>query len=455
MQTKDRRFLIIGAGRSGVAAARFLSKENAQALLCDTKEPAQLQKEGYGAQDAALLPGITAIFGRQPTEEEVASCDALILSPGAPPDIPPCVMAQKHHIPIYSEIEFANAFYRGSVVAITGTNGKTTTTTLAGELFRNAGFETYVGGNIGDPFLNYAKQAGEDSVMALEISSFQLSLNRDLHPKIAVITNITPDHLDRHKTMENYIAAKANVFANMEGDDCVILNYDDENVRALAPLVKCRVFWFTLQNDPKQNAYLCGDQIMFHVNGDAFPLIGRKELKLIGAHNAANVMCASLAAFLYGAPLSSIRDTLREFSPVEHRMEFVRELHGVTYINDSKGTNPEATMTALAAVDAPIVLILGGYDKKSDFDELFKLVVKKVKHCVVLGATAPKICAAAQENGYKNVTIVHTYKEAVNLCDQLAAPGDCVLLSPACASWDMFENYEIRGEVFKELVRGL
>ena len=455
MNTENKLFMVVGGGRSGIAAASFLSGKKAKVLLTDTKSLEDIKKEGYGIESVIGMPGVQTIFGRQPSEEEVSQCDCLILSPGAPPDIPPCKLAQKHNIEILSEIEFANSYYKGSIIAITGTNGKTTTTTLVGDLFRDTGRETYVGGNIGDPFINYADVAGEDSIIALEISSFQLSMTKYLRPKVAIITNITPDHLDRHKTMENYIDAKANVFVNMCADDTVILNYDDPLVRDLKKRVACNCLFFTLTGDETKNAFLQDDRIILNMGGEKLELISRNKLRLLGLHNVANVMCASLAAYHCGIPIDSIRKTLKEFRSVEHRLEFVAEKKGVTYINDSKGTNPDASMIALKAIDKPIVLIMGGYDKKSDFTEMFELIQKKVKHIVVLGQTKKQIIETAEKCGYDALTAVDDYNQAVEVCATIAKSGDCVLLSPACASWGMFENYEQRGKLFKELVQGL
>jgi UDP-N-acetylmuramoylalanine--D-glutamate ligase len=275
-----------------------------------------------------------------------------------------------------------------------------------------------------------------------------------MKPKVAVITNITPDHLDRHKTFENYVAAKARVFKNMDADDTLILNMDDETVRALAPLAKCRIKYFTLHDNPSADVYFKGGRIIIN-NGGPTDLIGRDEMKLMGMHNVANVMCAGLAAVTMGAGIESVRQTLRDFTPVEHRMEFVAEKRGVMYVNDSKGTNPDASITAIRAIDRPIILIMGGYDKKSSFDEIMDLIAQKVKHVVILGDTKQKIAKTADEHGYKSYTLADDYEQAVAVCGGLAEEGDCVLLSPASASWDMFDNYETRGRLFKELVNKL
>lgn len=455
MEVKNNKFVIIGSGRSGICAAKFIAKEGGTALLCDTKDLEQLKSEGFGVEETIGVDGIITHFGSNPDREDIKGAYAMILSPGAPDTIPPCVIAREEGVEIYSEIEFAYSFYKGQVVAITGTNGKTTTTTLVGELFRCGGRETYVGGNIGDPFINYAKDASEDAVISLEISSFQLSQNRKLHPKVAVITNITPDHLDRHKTMENYIAAKARVFENMSGDDVVILNYDDPLTRALADNVKCKYVYFSLKEEVN-GAYLKDDEIIINYDGNKFPIIRPSDMKLLGKHNAANTMCAVLSAYICGIDVDSIRKTLVEFSPVEHRMEYVATKNGVKYINDSKGTNPEATMVALDAIETGLVIILGGYDKHSEFDELLGIIKDKdTRAVVVLGATKDKIIQSAQKCGYDRIYEVENYEQAVKKCAELAESGDYVLLSPACASWDMFDNYETRGKVFKELVRGL
>ncbi len=455
MEVKNKRFIIIGSGRSGIAATAFLHKKHAKVLLCDTKPYETLLKENYGIDQVIGLENVETIFGRQPSEDEINMNDYLVLSPGAAPDIFPCRIARQYNIPIMSEIEFANTFYKGDVIAVTGTNGKTTVTTLIGELLKDGHFETYVGGNIGDPFINHAEKATEKGVIALEISSFQLSLNQALKPKIAVITNITPDHLDRHKTMDNYIQAKANIFMNMQDGDTVILNYDDSIVRALKNRIACKTYYFSLVEDENMNAYLNGDDIFININGIQEKLINKNELHLLGAHNVANVMAGALAALEYGVDIDDVRDTLRRFTPVEHRLEFVAKHNGVTFINDSKGTNPDASMTAINAIDQPIILIMGGYDKHSSFDEMFGLVKQKVKHVVVLGETKDKILKEAVLQNYKDITAVDNYKQAVDACVSYAEQGDCVLLSPACASWDMFENYEQRGRYFKELVKGL
>ena len=447
--------LIIGAGRSGVSVAKYLAAAEKNAILTDIKTYKELCKDGYGIEDVAKLKRIKTIFGRQPSPEEVIRCGLVVLSPGVPPDIAPLQTARENGIRVVSEIEFANSLYKGNIIAITGTNGKTTTTTLLGELLKASGFDAYTAGNIGDPFINYVDKS-EESVLALEIGSFQLEETEGLHPKIAIITNITPDHLDRHLTMENYIKAKAKIFKEMDINDFLILNMDDENVRKLGNDAKCNVLYFTVTNDSSADAYLSSNTIILKIDDRQIELVDRKEMRLMGLHNCTNVMCAALAAIKYGAAPEIIAETVKTFEPVEHRVEFVAEKNGIKYINDSKGTNPEATMTAINAIeDGEIVLILGGYDKHSEFDELFELIKNRVRHCVILGETKEKILHAAENAGYTEMTMVDDYEHAVKRCAKIAGKGEYVLLSPACASWDMFENYEQRGKYFKELVLSL
>jgi UDP-N-acetylmuramoylalanine--D-glutamate ligase len=448
-------YLVIGAARSGIDVALFLSSHQKNVTLADTKDYETLLKDGYGIETVAEN-NVATIFSRQPSLEEIHAAELIILSPGVPPDIPPLIEASRQGIPVVSEIEFAAALYKGDVLCVTGTNGKTTTTTLLGELLKDFGLRATTAGNIGDPFVNYVENS-EGTCVSLEISSFQLDMTKELHPKVAIITNITPDHLDRHKTMENYIGAKAKVFMNMSSSDTLVLNYDDPNTAALAPKTEAKVLFFsTVERNVELSAYLDQNTIIINLKGQTIPLFDKRALHLLGLHNVANVMAASLAALSYGVSEESVRKTLEHFLPVEHRVEFVAEKSGVKYINDSKGTNPEATMTAINAItDGEIILILGGYDKHSDFDELLALVARSVKHIVVLGTTADKIIASAEKQAYTSYTRVSDYAEAVQTCVSLSESGDYVLLSPACASWDMFDNYEVRGSYFKELVNEL
>ncbi|NLW70437.1 MAG: UDP-N-acetylmuramoyl-L-alanine--D-glutamate ligase [Eubacteriaceae bacterium] len=446
-----KKYLVIGAARSGIAASIFLAQRGNEVILTDTKPYEALEKEGYGIENAVKLSNVTTVFGRQPYKEEVLSVGEVILSPGVPPDIAPCLTAVNNNIPLTSEVEFANRYFKGDIIAITGTNGKTTTTYLTAELMKAAGYDSFECGNIGIPFINRAEESTSQSVAALEISSFQLSMSDKLHPKVAVVTNITPDHLDRHKTMENYIAAKARVFENMEGSDLLILNYDDETVRAFGEKAKCTVKYFSLKNT-EADAYLQEGGIYLKGKGK---IINTGEMKIIGPHNAANAMCALLACGYYNADTAKLADALRKFTPVEHRVEFVREINGVKFVNDSKGTNPDATITAINSFDCPLVMILGGYDKKNDFDEMFELLKGKARYLVIIGQTAQKLIDTAEKFGFKDYCKEDSFEQAVKTAYGKAKSGDCVLLSPACASWGMFENFEQRGEIFKQIVNDL
>ncbi len=451
MELKNKKFFIMGAARSGIAAAAFLKRHGAVCILSDLKEYGRLVEEGYGIEKLADDSAVTLVLGRQPLKEEVAGCEMLILSPGVPPDVPACIYAAELGIEVISELEFANIFFKGAVIGITGTNGKTTTTYLTEALMRASGFNAHVCGNIGFPFIDCADSSAADTFAVLEMSSFQLSLQKDIRPKAAVITNITPDHLDRHKTMANYIAAKANIFKNMCEGDTLILNYDDETVRGLAAGAKCAVRFFSLRNSDA-DSFFADNKIYIKYGEEDVLLADMKDMKLIGAHNAANAMCASLAAISCGADIAAVRKALKEFAPVEHRVEFVREVNGVKYVNDSKGTNPDASITAINAFDTPILLLMGGYDKHSDFDEIMTLIKRKVKRIFIYGATKDKIKASADKAGYTSYEIVADMAQALARARECASPGDTVLLSPACASWDMFDNFEQRGEIFKQIV---
>ncbi len=444
--SNKNNFLVIGAARSGISVATFLADKGKDVVLSDAKEYEKLVKEGFGIEKLLGNERISLRLGSNPDEVTVLKADAVILSPGVSPDIPACNLAKEHGIDVISEVELANKFFNGKIVAITGTNGKTTTTHLTQQLLSHCGKNAFVCGNIGLPFIDYVNCSGSDNYAALEISSFQLSMCEDMTPIVAVITNITPDHLDRHKTMENYIAAKANVFKNMKSDSLLILNYDDDIVRGLAEKAKCRVAYFSLKNKAA-DAYLDGDNICLKNFGK---VINVDEMQIIGPHNAANAMCALLCAKELGCDLKEAGEALKYFKPVEHRVEFVRELDGVKYINDSKGTNPDATITAVNSFSCPLIMILGGYDKKNSFDELFELLKDKAKHIFVLGQTAEKIIETANRFKMKNYTYVESLEEAVLKAHDIAEAGDCVLLSPACASWGMFDDYEQRGRLFKE-----
>ena len=342
-----------------------------------------------------------------------------------------------------------------TMIGITGTNGKTTTTTLTGELLKKTGKQVFVGGNIGVPLISYVEQLDEQDVVVAEVSSFQLETADTFCPHLALMINLTPDHLDRHGDMAGYLAAKAKIFANQQPSDYLILNYDDEALRQVAAQSRGKVLFFSQQHILEEGVYLENDQVMLKLNGVCIEICKANEIAIKGRHNLENSMGAILLAYLSGVTPADIRQVLMDFPGVEHRLEPVRTVNDVLYINDSKGTNPDSTIKALEAYERPIVIILGGKNKGSDFTELAELVKKRVKKAVVLGQAKPAIVEALQKAGFHDYVEKDTFEETVHTAAALAEPGDIVLLSPACASWDMFPSYEVRGQLFKDLVNGL
>ncbi len=438
-----QKVLVIGAARSGLSSAEFLAKAGNQVVLTDMKQ----------CQDVENLKslGVSFIWGEQP-DVAMIQPDYIVMSPGVPLTIPPVQYAKAHNIPVIGELELAYANCKAPFVAITGTNGKTTTTTLTGELLKNTGKRVFVGGNIGVPLVSYASELSENDLVVAEVSSFQLETIDTFAPHLALMINLTPDHLDRHGTMENYLACKANIFANQTEQDYLILNYDDPAIRSLAGQSKGKVIFFSQQHILEEGVYLEHDQVVLKWNDTVMPVCKTEEIAIKGKHNLENAMGAILLAYLSGVSIEDIRQTLMTFQGVAHRLEPVRTYNGVLYINDSKGTNPDSTMKAIEAYHNPIVLILGGLNKGSDFAPLANLVKAQVKQVVVLGEAKDVIVQALDEAGFHAYTVVDTFEEAVQTAGNLAVAGDVVLLSPACASWDMFKSYEERGDLFKEIV---
>ena len=358
-------------------------------------------------------------------------------------------------IPIWGEIELAYEAGKGEVLAITGTNGKTTTTSLLGQIMKNYTENTYVVGNIGNPYTSVALETTEDSVIVAEMSSFQLETIETFRPRVSAILNITPDHLNRHHTMEAYIAAKENIAKNQTEEDTCVLNYEDAVTRQFGETLKAKVLYFSSQRILEEGIYLDGEKIVLSLNGEKTEICTVNELNILGTHNHENAMAAAAMAAAYGVPVEIIRKTLKEFQGVEHRIEFVAEKDGVVYYNDSKGTNPDAAIKGIQAMNRPTVLIGGGYDKDSAYDEWINAFDGKVKKLVLIGATREKIAQTAEKLGFHEIVMADTFEEAFEKCVEYAEPGDAVLLSPACASWGMFKNYEQRGDKFKELVNQL
>ena len=449
MDYKDKKVLIIGAGKSGVAVALFLIKKGARVTLADAVCPTG--QEGLWAR--LREAGAELYWGGYP-EINQGSFAQLVLSPGVPLTAQPVRFAEKAGIPITGEMELAYQYAKAPIVAITGTNGKTTTTALIGEIFRKSGKTTLVGGNIGLPLVSLVEGADAQVIVA-EVSSFQLETTASFKPKVSVILNITPDHLDRHGIMENYTAVKAGILANQQKGDYAILNYDDPLVAPLNKLTAAQPIYFSRLKKPEGGVFLEDGYITDDINGARERVIKARELLIPGSHNLENALAAAAAARVMGASRETLAAALGEFPGVAHRLEYVAEINGVKYINDSKGTNPFATIKALESYDEPIVLIAGGRNKGGDFKEFAAALKDKARVLVTLGESAELIGAAAREVGFSAIQTAADFPAAVQAAAKAARPGEVVLLSPACASWDMFKNFEERGDLFKELVAGM
>ena len=450
MDMKNKKVLVFGSGISGIGAGKLLEQVGASVVLYDGKET--LDKEVLKAQlgddtKAEIILG-------ELSEEVMETLDLVVMSPGVPTDLPVVLKMRDMGIPIWGEVELAYTYGKGDVLAITGTNGKTTTTALLGEIMKNYKESVFVVGNIGNPYTAAALVMREDSVAVAEMSSFQLETIHEFRPKVSAILNITPDHLNRHHTMEAYIKAKEDIAKNQTKEDTCVLNYEDEVTRKIGENVKANVLYFSSQRKLDRGIYLDDGNIILRQDEEIL-VCNVNELKLLGTHNYENVMAAVAMAAAYGTPMEVIRRTIKEFAGVEHRIEFVREKDGVAYYNDSKGTNPDAAIKGIQAMNRPTVLIGGGYDKDSEYEEWIQAFDGKVKLLVLVGATKEKIAEAAERVGFVSYVMADSFEEAVEKCIEAAEPGDAVLLSPACASWGMFKNYEERGDKFKELVNCL
>jgi UDP-N-acetylmuramoylalanine--D-glutamate ligase len=452
MELKDKRVLVVGLGKSGVASALFLKAQGARVTVSDTKSGDELRNE----IPALLDHGITVETGGH-GERTFRGQDLIVVSPGVPVDAPLLVQARAMGEAVIGEIELAAKFLPGPMVAITGSNGKTTTTTLTGEILAAGGVPTLVGGNIGTPAISLTERATRETAIVLEVSSFQLETIHTFRPKVAVVLNVTPDHLDRHRTFEAYVDAKARIFENQTGEDFAVLNEDDPTCVAMAARTRAQVFWFSRHKEVKQGAWVRDGNIVFRdgpqeQRSQQREIMQVSEIPLKGAHNLENVLAAVCAGALMGCSPEKIRQAVRDFKAVEHRLEFVATIRGVDYYNDSKATNVDATIKALESFPANIHLILGGKDKGSDYTVLNNLLRQRVKRVYTIGAAAAKI-----ESQVKDVEVVHaeTLESAVRKANAVAQSGDVVLLAPACASFDQFKNYEQRGQVFKQIVQML
>jgi UDP-N-acetylmuramoylalanine--D-glutamate ligase len=450
MDLKNKRVLVVGLGKSGLAAAMFLREQGARVTVSDTRSAVALAKEIPALLEAGIMVesgghGLLT-FRRQ---------DLIVVSPGVPMDTPEVKQVVAFGLPVIGELELASRYLRGRVVAITGSNGKTTTTTLVGKIFGDAGVPTLVGGNIGLPVIDLVAKSTPETVSVLEVSSFQLETVEQFHPWIAVVLNITPDHLDRHGSFETYAASKARITERQDAEDLLVLNAEDKAAQMVALKTKAQIYWFSGRRPIKQGAFVHGESILFIPceGAKAEPVMPVSDIHLKGSHNVENVLAAVCAARLAKIPAESIRASVAGFAAVEHRLELVKVVNGVEFYNDSKATNVDAAMKAVASFAGGILLILGGKDKDSDYSLMSGMLKERVKIVYTIGSAAEKI--ERQLQGVVKIVPAETLQVAVARAAKAAAIGDVVLLSPACSSFDQFENYEQRGRVFRQLVNEL
>ena len=452
MELKNKKVLLVGLAKTGVSTIKYLDKLGAKTIVNDIKEKAQLEEILTQLKD---IKNVEYILGYHP--ENVDDIDMAIVSPGVPLDLPFICKLKNNNIKIIGEVELAYRLSKNNptFIGITGTNGKTTTTSIVGEIFKKANKDTYIVGNIGNPVIDTVDLTNEDSILVTELSSFQLESIDKFRPKVSAFLNVTEDHMNRQHTMENYIAAKSRIFENQKDEDFTILNYDDTIVRDLSQKCNSKVIFFSRKEKLNKGIYLDENNNIIIDIDKKIVLMNADELSLPGEHNLENCMAAIGITYVSDIDLSIIKDVLKDFKSVEHRQEFVRELNDIIFVNDSKGTNPDSTIKAIKSYKKNIVLIAGGKDKGSSFDELLEVAKSNVVALVLLGETAPKIEICAKEKGFEKIYNVKNMKEAVEKSYDIAQSGDVVLLSPACASWDMYSNFEVRGKDFKDNVNNL
>lgn len=448
MILKDKKILVVGLAASGLAACNFLTRRGAHVCVTDIKTEAELKDQ------LAQLEGPVRLALGGHREEDFTGAEMIVLSPGVPTSLPELGQAAGRGIPIYAEVELACRFLQGTLIGVTGSNGKTTTTTLIGELFKNSGKETVVAGNIGPPLTRFIEEHRQETTLfVVELSSFQLETIEQLRCHIAAVLNVTPDHLDRHTRLEDYLQAKERIFLNQDAEDYAVLNADNPSTRAMAGGRRSQVMLFSRREALEEGVFVREESIQVAWKNRRHCVMPTREIRLKGNHNLENVLAATAVGFLSGLEVSVMADTFRAFSGVEHRLEWVRRLRGVDFYNDSKATNVDSAYQAICAFEQPLLLIMGGKDKGGDFTALREAVAARVKLLILVGAASEKIFAALGQ-------VVPTLRasdmqEAVEQAQRQAGSGDVVLLSPGCASFDMFENFEHRGKVFKELVRNL
>lgn len=450
IDVKGKKVLVVGTGISGIGAAGLLEGAGADVVLFDANQKltvAEIESRLSG-QRARIVIGTLE-------DDVIQSLDMAVISPGVPIDSELVLRLKDKGIPVTGEVELAYSFDKGTVIAITGTNGKTTTTALVGAIVSAWNKDTYIVGNIGNPYTKEVSKTSEHSYTVAEISSFQLETVKEFAPAVSAILNITPDHLNRHYTMECYAYTKELICANQTKKETCVLNMDDAILREFGRECKADVLWFSSRTKPDRGAYLCGDMIMYTDGVSDIEVINVNDMNLIGMHNYENVAAAVAITMAAGVPADIIREEIRRFKAVEHRIEYVATKNDVVYYNDSKGTNPEAAVKAIEAMSRPTVLIGGGYDKGSEFDLYVEAFKDKVKLLILIGQTSEKIAETAKRHGFDHIMYASSMEEVVRLCAANALPGDAVLLSPACASWGMFDNYEQRGRMFKDYVNAL
>jgi UDP-N-acetylmuramoylalanine--D-glutamate ligase len=446
-----KRILVVGTGVSGISACDLLRSKGESCVLFDSNDKLDAEAVLERLKDRNE---VTLCLGEL-SEDTIASLKLAVLSPGVPVDSLLVTNIKEAGIPVIGEVELAYRYEKGTLIAITGTNGKTTTTALTGKIMADHLGKAFIVGNIGNPYTGEVGQTDEGTASVAEISSFQLETIVDFKPHISAILNITPDHLNRHHTLEKYIEVKEDICRNQDKDDYVILNYEDDELRAFAERTSASPVFFSSKRELDKGLYYKEGYIYLADESGSKRLIHEDEMNIIGLHNVENAMAAIAMAHVYGVPMEEILASVRAFKAVEHRIEFVAEKNGVRYYNDSKGTNVDAAIKGIKAMNRPTFLIGGGYDKGSDYDEWIEAFDGKVKKLVLVGATRNKIAECAKKHGFTDYELAESFRDAFDICVKNATAGDCVLLSPACASWGMFDNYEQRGNIFKEYVNSL
>ena len=451
MELKDKKVLVAGSGKSGISATDLLKKIGAKVTIYDGNENLDKAAVLSKLEDQT---DVEVILGEL-EETVIKDTDLMILSPGIAIDAPFVNTVREAGVPIWGEVELAYVVGKGKVAAITGTNGKTTTTALVGEILAAYYKDVDVVGNIGTPYTQTVFDSTDDTVTVAEISSFQLETVHTFHPKVSAVLNITPDHLNRHYTMECYTDVKMRIAQNQLENEPIILNYEDEILREYASKLHNKIIWFSSRQTLSEGIYLDGKDIVYATENGKQVITTTDDTTLVGIHNTENIMAAIGISINMGVPADVIKEAIRKFKAVAHRIEYVETIDDVIYYNDSKGTNTDASIKAIQAMSRPTILIAGGYDKKVSFDDWAKELDGKVKCLVLLGETSQQIAETVKKYGFDNLVFTESLEEAVKVCKEKAEPGDAVLLSPACASWDMFQSYEQRGDMFKEFVKKL